>query len=32
MPRWALKADDDFFLNIPVAIRIAAANPEVEFM
>jgi len=32
MPRWVLKADDDFFLNIPLALRIAEANPEAELM
>jgi len=28
MPSWILKADDDFYINVPLALRIAAANPQ----
>jgi len=32
MPKWVLKADDDFLLNVPLALRIAESNPNVELL
>ena len=32
LPKWVYKADDDFFLNVDLALRIAGGNPQYEFM
>jgi len=32
LPGWFMKTDDDYFINIPLTLEVAAANSDVEVM